>query len=166
MPWYEWVFDGVGGGAVVSLAGWLFSRVTRKPIATAPGTSTAALPGPPSPSPAPVPQGPAAGPPVTAPPATSQLVDLLLAIPGMNDPDFRRDAYGQVPQPVVEQIRMSNQSRIELLNLIATFEDYPHLAPWQALLDALRDRLPAHPAVRALATALAARGLTAAPPSP
>jgi hypothetical protein len=172
MPWYAWVFDGVGGAAVLSAASWLLSRMKRKPPAAAAPMVPQAPPAQAHPAQVPQQAPPTQATPtapsatallVTATPGVKPLIELLLAVPGMNDPDFRRSAYEKVPQPVVEQIRMNSAARIELLNMIDAFDDYPHLAPWRALLDALLVRLPAHPAVGELASGLAARGLLNAP---
>lgn len=167
VTWYTWLFDGVGGAAAISVATWGLGRITRSyrnrtraPLSpratTLPNTPVSPTDGrasQESQSPAP--------PTATSPGPSSgtHLVDLLLDIPGMSDPDFRRTLYEGIPATVVHQVRMSAQARIELIDLIDTFGQYPQLDPWQALLDRLRVLLPEQATVRRLADKLAAEGL-------
>jgi len=87
------------------------------------------------------------------------LTDLLGAIPDMADPSFRQRVYGKVPQEVMQQIRRSDKTRLELVNLVETFQVYDHLHPWAALLEQLQRLLPGHPAVANLAVRLQQLGL-------
>jgi hypothetical protein len=97
--------------------------------------------------------------PRTASPPAGSLVDALLDIPGMNDPTFRRTVYQRIPAAVAQQLHTDRPARIELISLIDTFGQYPHLDPWGALLERLNELLPAHPAVSSLAAELAGLGL-------
>jgi hypothetical protein len=87
------------------------------------------------------------------------LTDLLGAIPDMAEPSFRQRVYGNVPQDVMQQVRRSDKTRIELVNLVETFQIYEHLHPWAALLEQLQRLLPEHPAVADLAIRLRQLGL-------
>jgi hypothetical protein len=86
-------------------------------------------------------------------------VDLLGAIPDMAEPSFRQRVYGNVPQDVMQQVRRSDRTRLELVNLVETFQVFEHLHPWAALLEQLQRLLPDHPAVGALAVRLRQLGL-------
>jgi hypothetical protein len=97
-------------------------------------------------------------------PPTS-LVDSILAIREMNDPEFRQRVYDRVPAPVVQQLRRDTRARIELIGLIDTFGDYAHLHPWEAMLTRLYNLLPENPAVRQLGAELAKLGIIDPPPS-
>ena len=158
MPWYTWVFSGVGAAIIVPLIGWVRGRVKGAPV-----TSEARVPSDPSAGNRPGRLVGAQPDVYDAAPAGSRtpisLVDTLLAIPGMNDPVFRQTIYEHVPDVVVQQLQMDRRARIELIGLIDTFGQYRHLEPWQALLGRLCDLLPAHPAVQQLAASLADLGL-------
>ena len=174
MPWYTWVFDGVGAAIVVPGIGWAIARcrpkrptvpaeiesttdAASKPIAqpiTANSPATSLTSGPTRP-----PNAPEISP-APRQPIPTDLIDLLLAIPAMTDPAFRQRLYEHLPRDVAQQLHLDNRAaRLELLGLIDTFAEYPHLAPWRSLLSRLEELLPAHPAVQVLGAELAQRGL-------
>jgi hypothetical protein len=183
MPWYGWVFDGVGAAVVVPLFGWVITRFQRKKsahTANADATRQPATPQPTASSPAPSSASPApssaSGPthppgvphrPLVVPSAGHQpgsgpadLIDLLLAVPDMTDPAFRQRLYERLPRDVAQQLHLeSRAARLELAGLIDTFAEYPHLSPWRALLDRLKQLQPAHQSVPLLGAELARRGL-------
>ncbi|MFI5833679.1 esterase/lipase family protein [Micromonospora sp. NPDC051300] len=79
--------------------------------------------------------------------ADGELVDLLLAVPGMTDPAFRAQAYARLPLRVREQLTRPGPVRLELLATLDTLRAYRHLAPGRALADALALLAPEHPVV-------------------
>jgi hypothetical protein len=166
MPWYTWAFSGVGAVVVIPLLGWLAKLLKSKPGNAAqvrpddPGNGQGGdkLTAPEQPA---APSGATQAAPATATqaPPSAGLVDSLLAVPGMSDPAFRHTIYDHIPPIVVQQINMDKRARMELISLVDTFDQYPHLEPWQALLDRIRELLPAHPAVGRLEADLVQRGL-------
>ncbi|WP_091057393.1 esterase/lipase family protein [Micromonospora humi] len=88
--------------------------------------------------------------------ADAELVDLLLAVPGMTDPAFRAQAYARLPMRVREQLTRPGPARLELLAALDTLRDHRHLAPGRALADALAALVPEHPVVVELRTRLVA----------
>lgn len=92
-------------------------------------------------------------------PAADDLVDLLGAIPEMDEPAFRARVYAGVPRPVMQQVRHSEKSRLDLLSVTETFETYAHLHPWPALLRQLKNNLPENPHVARLEARLRELGL-------
>ena len=86
----------------------------------------------------------------------SELVDLLLEVPGMTDPAFRAQAYARLPLRVREQLSRPGPARLELLAALGTLRDYRHLAPGRALADALAALVPEHPVVDELRERLVA----------
>lgn len=163
MPWYVWAFDGIGAAIVVPLAGWLITRFRRKRLplsADAASQSNAQQTAVSSPAP-PSTSRPSHPPGATAPTAPTDLVDLLLAIPGMTDPAFRQRLYEHLPREVAQQLHLdSRAARPELIGLIDTFAEYPHLFPWRSLLGRLEQILPAHQGVQLLAAELARHEFT------
>lgn len=168
VAWYTWVFSGVGAAVAAPLAAWLLTRVRRKPVVRGDETKDRQLTGPTPASPPETTSDQQKHPAVAVRPAagvsgvqpsTSGLIDALIAIPGMNDPGFRHTIYERLPTAVVQQLQMDRRARIELISLIDTFGQYPHLRPWQALLDRVSELLPAHPAVGHLADELTDLGL-------
>lgn len=165
MSWYLWAFDGIGAAIVVPLIGWAITRFQQKRLArsadaTSKSNAHATVINSPAPplTPGPSHSADAARPvPLTAPPsaAPADLMDLLLAIPGMTDPGFRQRLYERLPREVTQQLHLeSRAARPELLGLIDTFAEYPHLSPWPSLLDRLEQLLPAHQSVQLLAAEL------------
>jgi Effector-associated domain 2 len=172
MDWYAWVFDGIGAAVAVPLMGWIITKFTRKRAALTaaaagqaqPTEASSPVPPPTSEAQLPLdaaPRLPVPGPPRPAgPDAPAGLVDLLLALPGMTDPAFRQRLYERLPRDVAQQLHLdSRAARPELIGLIDTFDQYPHLSPWRSLLDRLEQLLPAHQGVRLLAAELTRRGL-------
>jgi hypothetical protein len=170
MPWYAWAFDGIGAVIAAPLIGWVTARFLRKrsaPTTEVSSQSDAQAVTGNSPAPS-LTSGPS-HPPDTAPrllvpeqpgPPAPDLADLLLAIPGMTDPAFRQRLYERLPRDVAQQLHLdSRAARIELVGLIDTFSEYPHLSPWRSLLSRLEQLLPAHPSVQFLAAELARNGL-------
>jgi hypothetical protein len=168
MTWYVWVFDGIGAAIAVPLIGWVITRFQRKrsPFSAddasqsktqQPAINSSAPPstsGPSHPPDAP------RRPPVQVQPSPTGLVDLLLSIPGMTDPAFRQRLYEHLPPDVAQQLHLdSRAARLELIGLIDSFAEYPHLSPWRALLIRLQQLLPAHQGVQLLAAELARQGL-------
>lgn len=162
MPWYTWVFSGVGAAAVVPFIGWVLARLHRPQASTAMPAGSRGTPASLAPA--------AAALPATATPSATtpvdrgntgqpSLIEFLVAIPEMQDPGFRRLAYTPLPASVAQQLQMGGPARIELLSLIDTFGHYPQLRPWQALQDRMRELLPDNPAVERLAAELARLGL-------
>jgi Effector-associated domain 2 len=169
MPWYVWVFDGIGAAIVVPLIGWVITRFQQKRLALSAGDisqsnaqqATANSPAPPLTSGPGQPSDAPRRPPAPEQPSPTDLVDLLLAIPGMTDPAFRQRLYEHLPRDVAQQLHLeSRAARLELISLIDTFAEYPHLSPWESLLGRLEQLLPAHQGVQLLAAELARRGLT------
>jgi hypothetical protein len=168
MPWYVWVFDGIGAAIVVPLIGWVITRFQRNRLALSSDAvsqsnaqqATVSSPAPPSTS---RPHHPPDAPhrsPVPDQPSPTDLVDLLLAVPGMTDPSFRQRLYEHLPRDVAQQLHLdSRAARPELIGLIDTFAEYPHLSPWRSLLGRLEQLLPAHPGVQLLSAELARHGL-------
>lgn len=167
VPWYTWVFSGVGAAIVAPMIGWLVRRVPRKSHPDREGDDVGhSADGSPLADPTrslghddrvghgtavAVPDGSASEQPA---PDSARLVDALLVIPGMRDPDFRRSVYGHLPTVVSDQLQMDKRARIELINLIDTFGQYQHIKPWSAMLRRLDEMLPEHPAVQNLANCL------------
>ncbi|MGI5152014.1 effector-associated domain 2-containing protein [Plantactinospora sp. CA-294935] len=85
-----------------------------------------------------------------------ELVDLLLAVPGMHDPVFRQQMYDLLPGAVRAQLPRPGVARVELVSVTATLWRYRHLRTWQALGDALTLLAPRDPAVVRLLPRLAA----------
>ncbi|QLQ35801.1 effector-associated domain 2-containing protein [Micromonospora robiginosa] len=94
--------------------------------------------------------------PIPHPRADGELVDLLLAVPGMTDPAFRAQAYARLPLRVREQLTRPGPARLELLAALDTLRAYRHLAPGRALADALALLAPEHPVVAELRPRLVA----------
>jgi hypothetical protein len=169
MPWYTWVFSGVGAAIAAPVVAWIVSLTNRKPTAQIDAEDRKQLVAHPVEAPERQPDAPArmakvanvtqvlSGQPASS--ADERLLDFLLAIPGMDDPEFRHLAYRGVPAPVVEQLQIDKRARIELIGLIDTFRQYPHLSPWRKLLNRLNVLLPQHVAVRKLAELLTQLGL-------
>ena len=179
MPWYTWVFSGVGAAVAVPIVGWalgLFRRVPRQQAppdspaiegGTAPDTpsavtQTASIAPPGGTGPASTPTVTVSATPVSTPgtnqQAPARLVEYLVAVPDMADPAFRQLLYAHLPPQVAQQLRIGGPARIELLGLIDTFSHFPQLRPWQAFHDRLGELLPASPAVESLAGQLASLG--------
>jgi hypothetical protein len=95
---------------------------------------------------------------ILGPSRTGTLVDTLLEVPGMTEPDFRRRAYAGLPRPVQTQLERDARAQIELLSLIDVCSRFGHLNPWRDLLARLNELLPEDPAVHRLAVALVQRG--------
>ena len=162
MPWYTWIFDGVGAAVFVPVATWAITRLHRSRA----GSAGPVAPAPPVvPAVSPVTQVTGQAVPVLA--ATrgqgQGLIDYLLAIQEMQEPGFRRLVYASLPPAVAQQLEIGNRARIELISLIDTFGRYPHLQPWQALQGRMNELLPDNPSVKRLAAELARLGLIARP---
>ncbi|MBQ0901301.1 hypothetical protein [Micromonospora sp. U21] len=111
---------------------------------------------------------PAAGPAPTSVPAPCRpdapptpqeygdLVDLLLAVPGMADPTFRSQVYAQLPAAVQAQLPRHSTARLEMVGVATTLFAYRHLRPGRAFGAALAALVPGHPALEDLAGRLAA----------
>jgi hypothetical protein len=90
-----------------------------------------------------------------------EIVDKLLAVPGMADRSFRQRLYGQLPDEVRQQLPHHDVPRVELVGVASTLTDYRHLGAWEALVTGLRALVPGHPAVNDLVAALVGSGLIA-----
>jgi hypothetical protein len=168
MPWYAWVFDGVGAAIIAPLIGWVVTRFQRKRLAlsadaTSQSNAQQTTVNSPAPSLTSAPGRPPDAPRRPLPPeqpSPNDLVDLLLAVPGMTDPVFRQRLYEHLPRDVAQQLHLdSRAARPELIGLIDTFAEYPHLSPWVSLLGRLEQLLPAHQGVQLLGAELARHGL-------
>lgn len=95
---------------------------------------------------------------------SAQVVDALLAVPGMTDPEFRRRLYAHLPTLVRDQLSHHDTPRIELVGVAATLTDYQHLAAWEALIAGLCELVPDQPAVADLIDILAAQGASVGRP--
>lgn len=72
----------------------------------------------------------------------AELVDLILKIPGMLDPQFRQELYNSLSVSVHSHVRRHPDSRVEILGLIQVFQRVPNLKPWPALVSSLTALLP------------------------
>jgi pimeloyl-ACP methyl ester carboxylesterase len=88
-----------------------------------------------------------------------EVVEQLLAIPGMTEADFRQRLYRQLPARVREQLPHHANPRVEVVGLVATLSDYQHLDAWEALVTGVRTLLPDHPVVAELVDMLSEIGL-------
>jgi pimeloyl-ACP methyl ester carboxylesterase len=70
------------------------------------------------------------------------LIELVLNIPGMLDPQFRQELYNSLPVPVLSHVRRHPDPKVEILGLIQTFQRIPNLKPWQSFVSGLTALLP------------------------
>lgn len=70
------------------------------------------------------------------------LVNAMLEIPRMSETSFRDLVFSLLPSEVVQHAERDQAPRADLLAMFGTFEQFPHLAPWAALRDALRATTP------------------------
>ncbi|MET7968481.1 alpha/beta hydrolase [Micromonospora sp. NPDC005305] len=101
----------------------------------------------------PAPRAPADPP---TPQEYGELVDLLLAVPGMADPTFRAQVYAQLPPPVQAQLPRGGPARLELIGVTGTLWAYRHLCPGRAFGEALALLVPGHPVLADVQGRLAA----------
>jgi pimeloyl-ACP methyl ester carboxylesterase len=91
---------------------------------------------------------------ILGPGRNGTLVDALLEVPGMTEPDFRRRAYEGLPRPVLTQVERDSRAQVELVSLVEVCARLGHLNPWRGLLARLNELLPHDPAVHRLAATL------------
>lgn len=90
--------------------------------------------------------------------AHAQVVNRLLAIPGMVDRDLRQQVYRRLPAAVREQLPHHAIARVELVGLVTTLTEYQHLKPWEELVAEIEAVVPNHPSVTALVDTLREAG--------
>jgi pimeloyl-ACP methyl ester carboxylesterase len=77
----------------------------------------------------------------------AQVVDAILAVPGMLDPQFRSLVYGELPPALHQQKADFGAARPEIFGLLRLFEDQSFLDPWPRFVGALEALCPDDPAV-------------------
>ncbi|RKN41505.1 hypothetical protein D7223_24575 [Micromonospora endolithica] len=102
------------------------------------------------------PAGPGRPPPPAPADGSGELVDLLLAVPGMYDPAFRQQVYAMLPPAVQAQLPRNPVVRVELIGLTRVLVAYRHLGAGRALGAAVTALVPEHPALDNLLDRLAA----------
>jgi hypothetical protein len=124
--------------------------VAEELVARRAGGSSAAS-GPTEPRPARVNPG---APPVLSFSDREAIVNALLNVPGMKDPDFRGRLYEDLPSAVVEQIQRDRAARLEVFGLVRVLDEYRSLNTWSILVHVLGALVSQHPSVEVLAELL------------
>ncbi|GAA3249461.1 hypothetical protein GCM10010532_095640 [Dactylosporangium siamense] len=86
--------------------------------------------------------------PALSPADKAQVVNAILAVPGMLDPQFRSLVYGELPPALrQQQAGWGNAARPEIFGLLRLFEDHTSLDPWARFVGALEALRPDDPTV-------------------
>lgn len=90
------------------------------------------------------------------------LVDGLLRVQGMTDPQFRSQLYDLLPDVIVNSLPRTGNPRLELFALVRSFDRFGHLGPWRELARALAALAPEQQPVLELNASLVRFGLLTA----